>query len=292
MEDVHVPGGYCYIGGDPLAADSLSRQRVWIDAFVIRRFPVTNAEYLEFLNDLVDRGRAAEAVDCCPRILGGSEQLRFERDASGRFEPGPEGPGQSWQPDCPVVLINWYAASAYAKWLSERTGEGWRLPNELEREKAARGADGRTFPWSDETEATFACVAESFAGAPQRVPVHDYPDDESPYGVRGLAGNTRDWCGNIWRRDGPPLSHGRLHTNGVQPDDSDFMLVKGGSWGSTTIFSRSATRFGTLPKNRYPGGDPAGQILPPGAAGRGRRGLTASPARGVTAAAGPARGTT
>jgi serine/threonine-protein kinase len=250
-EDVYVPGGYCYIGGDPLAADGLVRQRVWIDGFVIRKFAVTNAEYLEFLNDLMDSGRAVEAVDCCPHLLGGADQLRFERDAAGRFVPGPEGPGQQWQPDCPVVLIDWYAASAYAKWLSEKTGEGWRLPNELEREKAARGTDGRIFPWGDETEATFACVAESFLRNPQRVPVGAYAGDESPYGVRGLAGNTRDWCENIWRRDGAPLSHGRLATSRAHPNDSDFMMVKGGSWGSTIIFSRSATRFGSSPKNRY-----------------------------------------
>jgi serine/threonine-protein kinase len=250
-DDVLVPGGYCYVGGDPLATDNLPRQRVWIDGFVVRRFPVTNAEYLEFLNDLVDQGRDAEAVACCPLLLGGSEQLRFERDAAGRFEPGPEGPGQVWQPGCPVVLVDWYAASAYTKWLSERTGEGWRLPNEFEREKAVRGADGRIFPWGDETEATFACVVESFARNPRRVPVGDYPGDESPYGVRGLAGNSRDWCENVWRRDGPPLRHGRLYTSRIQPDDSEFMMVKGGGWGSPMSFSRSATRFGASPKNRY-----------------------------------------
>lgn len=250
-DDIYVPGGYSYIGGDPLAADSLARQRVWIDEFVIRRFPVTNAEYLEFLNDLLAAGRTAEAVDCCPLLLNGSEQLRFERDANGRFMPGPDGPGQSWQPDCPVVLVDWYSAATYVKWLAEGTGKDWRLPSELEREKAARGADGRIFPWGDEAEATFACVVESFVGAPQRVPVHEYPDDESPYGVRGLAGNTRDWCGDIWRQDGPRLPHGQFDMSGTRPNNEDSMMVKGGAWASPINFSRSATRFGTSPKNRY-----------------------------------------
>jgi eukaryotic-like serine/threonine-protein kinase len=250
-DDVYVPAGYCYIGGDPLATDSLPRQRVWIDGFVIRRFPVTNAEYLVFLNDLVDSGRAAEATEHCPLLAAGSEHLMFGRGASGRFEPRFEGPNPQWLPDLPVVLVDWHAAARYARWLAEKTGEAWRLPNELEREKAARGSDGRIFPWGDETEVTFACVIESFARNPQQVSVLGYPHDESPYGVRGLAGNMRDWCLNVWRRDGPPVQRGCLCLDAAVPNDPDFRSVKGGAWGSSMGFSRAATRFGTPPGNRH-----------------------------------------
>ncbi len=246
-DDIHVPEGYCHIGGDPLAADGLARQRVWIDGFVIRRFPVTNAEYLDFLNHLVDAGRTDEAATRCPRFAVGSDQLMFGRDASGRFEPRFEGPDPQWSPDLPVVFIDWHAATAYARWLAETTGQPWRLPNELEREKAARGADGRIYPWGDETEVTFACVIESFARSPQRVSVHAHPHDESPYGVRGLAGNMRDWCLNVWRRDGPPVQRGRVCLDAAAPGDPDFRSVKGGAWGSSMGFSRAATRFGTPP---------------------------------------------
>jgi serine/threonine-protein kinase len=249
-EDVYIPGGYSYIGGDPLATDSLPRQRVWIDGFVIRRFPVTNAEYLVYLNHLVDEGRENEAIERCPRFAVGSDQLMFGRDTSGRFEPRFEGPNPQWLPDLPVVFIDWHAATAYAKWLAAETGQPWRLPNELEREKAVRGADSRVYPWGDETEVTFACVIESFARNPQQVSVRGFPYDESPYGVRGLAGNMRDWCLNVWRRDGPPIKRGRVCLDEAAPDDPDFRAVKGGAWGSSMGFSRAASRFGTPPAFR------------------------------------------
>src|SRR5262249_7401155 len=67
-DDCYVPAGYAWIGGDPEASDSLPRRRVWIDAFVMRRFPVTNAGYLAFLNDLWARGRVEEALAACPRV--------------------------------------------------------------------------------------------------------------------------------------------------------------------------------------------------------------------------------
>ncbi|MEO5729612.1 MAG: SUMF1/EgtB/PvdO family nonheme iron enzyme, partial [Byssovorax sp.] len=82
---------------------------------------------------------------------------------------------------------------------------------------------------------------------PQRVSVHAHPHDESPYGVRGLAGNMRDWCLNVWRRDGPPVQRGRVCLDAAAPADPDFRSVKGGAWGSSMGFSRAATRFGTPP---------------------------------------------
>ncbi len=249
--DVYVPAGYGYIGGDPLAADSLTRHRAWIGSFVIQRFPLTNSEYLVFLNDLLDSGREAEAIDCCPRLRAGAEQLMFCRDAGGRFEPRQEGPNPRWLPDLPVVLVDWHSASAYARWLAEKSGKPWRLPNDLEREKAARGADGRVYPWGDEIDATFACVAEgSFERIPQRAIIGEYPHDESPYGVRGLAGNTRDWCTNVWRHNGPPIRQGRLSIDAAALEDKDLRSVRGGGWASPMAFSRSAARFATPPGNR------------------------------------------
>jgi serine/threonine protein kinase/formylglycine-generating enzyme required for sulfatase activity len=253
LEDILVPAGWCWTGGDSEAGDSLPSQRIWVEAFVIRRRPVTLLEYVEFVNDLVTSGRDAEAVAAAPQSdLGadkaGGRRLFLERGSGGRFALPGAGGDPAWQPDMPVVQIDWHAASAYAQWLSSRTGRSWRLPNELEREKAARGADGRLFPWGDHGDATFARVVEGQPGQPAPEPAGAHPVDESPYGVRGLAGNVRDWCINLWRRDGPRVTDGRLDFDAAPPDDLDFRAVRGGFWANPITNSRSTYRFGARPR--------------------------------------------
>jgi eukaryotic-like serine/threonine-protein kinase len=251
-DDVYVPAGYAWTGGDQLAGDSLPRRRIWIDAFVIRRFPVTNQEYLAFLNELIASGSEASALRFAPPLSNpsGARPPVFGRDGEGRFRLCSEASEGGWQPDWPVLLVDWYGAAAYARWLSDRLGRPWRLLNELEREKVARGVDGRLFPWGDEPEATYAAVVES-APEPRQASVRDYPIDESPHGVRGLSGHARDWCINVWRQDGPPIEGGRLVLDPAGEEDADFRSIRGGAWSSSMIYSRSATRFGTPPGHRH-----------------------------------------
>jgi eukaryotic-like serine/threonine-protein kinase len=256
-DEVLVSPGWCWLGGDREATESLPGRRVWIDGFVIGRFPVTNREYLEFLNDLVAGGFEEEARRACPQdppslsgVSEDAERLIYARDASGRFVLAGEEFGRRWREDWPVALVDWHGASAYAHWRAARTGQPWRLPGEQEREKAARGADARLFPWGNRADATFACVAESHAGLPMRVEVSAYRLDESPYGVRGLAGNMRDWCLAAWRRGGPPLREGRLELEPAAADDPDFRAVRGGAWTSPLEFARAAARFGNRPADR------------------------------------------
>ncbi|MFT3770047.1 MAG: SUMF1/EgtB/PvdO family nonheme iron enzyme [Minicystis sp.] len=250
-DDCYVPAGWCWIGGDPEAGDSLPRQRVWIDGFVMRRFPVTNREYVDFLDDLVACGREGEALAACPKsVTGDGDELALRRDAAGRFLLVDEATARPLAPDWPVIQIDWNGAIAYARWLSERTGKPWRLANELEREKAARGVDARLCPWGDHLDATFACVAESHPGELSRASVHAYPFDEGPYQVRGLAGNSRDWCQNVWRHEGPLVEGGRLVVRFELDDEPTFRAVRGGAWTSPLHFSRSAGRFASRPEVR------------------------------------------
>ncbi len=250
-DDCYVPGGFCWTGGDPDAGDSLPLRRVWIDGFVARRFPVTNREYVAFLNDLVALGREPEALAACPRSQLGmadevGERLAFGRDGE-RFVLIDDELGRPLDPTWPVVLVDWYGAQAFAAWLAASSGLGWRLPDELEREKAARGVDGRICPWGDHRDATFACTVESHNAQPVRASVESYPLDESPYGVRGLGGNSRDWCGNPWRRPGPLVQNDRLLPELATLDDPGFRAVRGGAWSSTLSMTRSAGRFGSMP---------------------------------------------
>jgi len=252
-EDVYVPAGYCWTGGDPEAADSLPRRRIWVDGFVLRRFPITNREFIDFLNRLCRGELGPIDLGYPPSQPGLLESMSghptIARDEDGRFALRTEGPNEPWEPEWPAVA-DWYAASAYARWLAAHTGAPWRLPNEFEREKAARGVDGRLYPWGDHVDPIFACVLEGHRATPMPEQVDGHPMDESPYGVRGLAGNLRDWCINIWKHEGPPLEAGRRCLDPAPAEDTDFRVIKGGAWGSAMNGSRSAARFGFRPASR------------------------------------------
>jgi formylglycine-generating enzyme required for sulfatase activity len=102
-------------------------------------------------------------------------------------------------------MVTWTQARRYAAWRAQREALPWRLPAELEWEKAARGVDGRFFPWGDHLDPSFCCMLRSHLGRPLPALVSDFPFDESPYGVRGLAGNMRDWCLDLVSAEGQSL---------------------------------------------------------------------------------------
>ena len=128
---------------------------------------------------------------------------------------------------------------AYAGWLADREGLPWRLLGELEWEKAARGVDGRHYPWGDRFDPTFCCVLESHEGRPLPAVVDSYPIDESPYGVRGMAGNVADWCANTWQRD---------HVGPVEGEG--MRACRGGWWVGSPANARAAMRNRDAPEFR------------------------------------------
>ncbi|UQA56749.1 bifunctional serine/threonine-protein kinase/formylglycine-generating enzyme family protein [Polyangium aurulentum] len=249
-DEVYVPAGYTWSGGDPRAGDGLPGRRIWIDAFVVSRYAVTNEQWLAYLNDLVEGGREEEALAACPRAQLGmdGERMVFARDRDGRFVLGDDHLDRPLLPDAPVVLVDWYGAVAYAAWLAARTGKPYRLLNELEREKAARGVDGRVCPVGHHLDPAFVWCVDSVEKNPNIASVHAHPLDESPYGVRGLGGNTRDYCENAWRRDGPRIEGDRLLREVARGDE--VRAVRGGTWTSPLEFCRAATRFGNPPSIR------------------------------------------
>ena len=111
--------------------------------------------------------------------------------------------GHDIQGDLPATSINWFSCVAYCRWFSEKTGLGWRLPHELEWEKAARGIDGRFFPWGDTLDPSWCCMRQSHKETPAPASVFQFQLDEGPYGVRGQSGNVRDWCINTYQKKSP-----------------------------------------------------------------------------------------
>lgn len=261
-DDCYVPAGWCELGGDSGTPNSLPKTKVWIDGFVMRRFPVTHAEYLHYLNELIASGQLDAALQNVPREqssgdgIGGVIVYREIREAGllARFEL-PKDPERliAW-PEQPVTMISWRAAREYAAWLADETGKPWRLPMEFEWEKAARGVDGRHYPWGNSFDPSWACMKDSHSGSVQIRSVNTFPVDESVYGVRGTAGNTRDWCLDTFREEGPPLKEGRLLMPTEEDlEDTGFKSTRGGSYGNSASRSRSADRDWWFPARSYVG---------------------------------------
>ncbi|MEZ4319913.1 MAG: SUMF1/EgtB/PvdO family nonheme iron enzyme [Myxococcota bacterium] len=227
-DEVYVPAGWYETGGDPDAADPLPDGSVWVPGFAMQRTQVSVRAYRAFLDDL---GEAAAPY--LPALM-----------------PADSAPGYRWEgrwvpieptaDTLPITLVPPRSCVAYAQWRGARDGYDLRLPQELEWEKAARGADGRVYPWGNGFDPSLANVIQHLEGAPQPVPVGSVPTDVSVYGVHDLGGNMRDVCATAWR---PPGAAPAPFSIAV-PGDDDLWVVRGAQFNSTRS-EHAASRFVT-----------------------------------------------
>jgi eukaryotic-like serine/threonine-protein kinase len=223
--EVFIPAGSVRLGGDPLCTESEDVIVVDIPAFVMQRFPVTFREWFAFLDDL-RRTDEAQVARHIPRTAPGLPTWEL-RD--GRWRAETEFPVDDDDPlQLPVFGISAESAEAYAQWRSARDGKAWRLPTENEWEKAARGTDGRIYPWGDHFDATFCKMRDSRQGLPTAEPVGTFEYDVSPYGVRDLAGGVADWCIPDHRR--------------TSPREPREVVSRGGAWCDWAIDCRLTSR--------------------------------------------------
>ena len=208
-----VPEGPVLVGGDVRARNGLEDGTVWVERFTMMRAPVSNREYFRFL--------ASDAA---------SDLMRAE-------VAGHDG---VWHADWPVTGVSWHGAQAYAAWFSRQTGLPWRLPNELEWEKAARGVDGRHVPWGDHVDPTFCNMLGAESLGPCSAAA--FPFDKSVYGVCGLGGNVSDWCADPWNLAGPIVEQGVAVVGSPQAEHG-LRIIRGGSFADTDLV-RSAARTG------------------------------------------------
>jgi len=178
-----------------------SRQKRHLPAYEITRTLVTNRQYAAFVQAT---GHRSPNVD-----------LRTWQNY-GLIHPFSRTRRHAWQDVMPpqgrethpVVLVSHADALAYAKWLSQKTGQRWRLPSESEWEKAARGADGRWFPWGAKFNPSKANSADK--GPFDTMPVGAFPGGVSPFGLLDPVGQVFEWTATQSR--------------------SGRYIVKGGSW--------------------------------------------------------------
>ena len=193
-EYVHVPAGRFLMGGDPRVPESWPRRARLVRDFAIARHPVTLTQYMAFLAHLASlEGKAALAR--APRVdPQGRRLVRWDGDR-GRVVLARSVGGDDRVDRWPVTSISYDDAVAYAAWRSEVEQRELRLPTEEEWEKAARGVDGRLYPWGDRFESTYCNCRTSRERGASLEPVGSYPVDVSPYGVADMAGGVMEWCG-------------------------------------------------------------------------------------------------
>lgn len=212
----HIPGGYTHIGGDPLFPER-ARQRVFIGDYFIAQYPVTFEEYLAFVVDLASDDGEAVAPHL-PRTATGELLIAPSKDRGFMLRNDLLGEDAR---RVPVFGVSWRSAVAYCGWRSAREEVTYRLPTSAEWEKAARGVDGRIFPWGNTFDPTFCDMRFSRSGRNAPAPVDQHHADMSPYGVMTMAGGVREWCAD-WFDESARLKN-----------------LRGGAWNGPEAFCRA-----------------------------------------------------
>jgi serine/threonine-protein kinase len=206
-----------------------------VEGFALMRYPVTCAQYAEFLTALARSGREAEAADRAPRLKDDAPSyFAYDEQDKLYFIPEEDDDGDAWDPQWPICLISASDAEAYAAWRSEAEGFSFRLPTALEWEKAARGVDGRLYSWGNEFDAAFCRVRESVPGRAMPAPVGSYPMDCSPYGVMDMTGCICEW------------------TSTSSADDQKARICQGASFATMQAACRLDWPFTCPPNYRHP----------------------------------------
>jgi formylglycine-generating enzyme required for sulfatase activity len=218
---VLVPAGEFTMGSDDGDEDERPVHKVYLDAFYIDQYEVTTSRYADFM----ERSR--------PLVPAGWNEVSLVRDR-----------------ERPVHGLDWFKADVYCRFY------GKRLPTEAEWEKAARGTDGRKYPWGNEdpTSRHANFNRTGWKGYTTLTAVTEHEVGKSPYGVYDMAGNVEEWVSDWYSKTYYQKSEGRNPTGpntstGPATSSSDKIL-RGGDWASNAYYLRSADRQSSDPTDR------------------------------------------
>ncbi|MCP4284327.1 MAG: formylglycine-generating enzyme family protein, partial [Gammaproteobacteria bacterium] len=228
-ELVTVPAGEFVMG------EGNDQHRLMLPEYQISRYPLTRAEYERFIE------------------AGGYQQRRWWTEAGWArknwIEPEYWRDSRFNKPNQPVVGVSWYECVAYCRWLSAETGQPYRLPTEAEWEKAARGTDGRVYPWGNDFEASRGNMVLGEQVVNTTTPVGIYPTGISPAGLFDCSGNVWEWEQSKSADYPYQADDGRENLSGT-----NVRVLRGGSWGNDhELDARCAARIRLYPSDRVSG---------------------------------------
>jgi formylglycine-generating enzyme required for sulfatase activity len=205
-----VPGGCFTMGARRLR---LREHRVEISPFWLAETPVTRAQYARFLQE------------------------------TGRMEPFPWQEPRFGDPDQPAVGMHWLDAYSFCQWVSRATGLAVVLPTEAQWEFAARGPDGRPYPWGDEPPTPLRAQFDRYWATDAPLPVGSLPGSRGPFGHLDQAGNVWEWCIDAWEADAY-ATRGALDVDPVvlRSGNPARRMVRGGGFTSMAIELHAAYR--------------------------------------------------
>ncbi len=216
MISLYVPAGNFLMGStdsDPTTlADEKPQHTVYLDAFWIDQTEVTNAMYAK----CVSAGACNQ-----PASVGSVTHSSYYGNSEFDYYP--------------VIDVNWNMADAYCKWA------GGQLPTEAQWEKAARGSDGRTYPWGEGIDCSHANYSPSSGSACEgdTTAVGSYEAGKSPYGAYDMAGNVEEWVDD-WYSD--TYYSNSPSSNPLGSNSGQYRVYRGGDWHYEEAIAKSRFR--------------------------------------------------
>jgi len=226
----------------------LPQHTVHLSEYYIGKYPVTNKQFSVFIQD-------SQYITTAEKEGGGAVFIPDYTLVRGADWKHPHGPQSdiSAKDNHPAVQVSWYDAVAYCKWLSVKINKKYRLPTEAEWEKAARGVDGRLFPWGNNWDQD---ICNTEYKIKDTTPVDRFsPTSDSPYGCADMCGNVFQWVSTTIGSIEPwpskyvypyNLLDGRENMN-----TGGRRIGRGGSYSRGEAYCRTTFRFADLPTDRY-----------------------------------------
>ncbi len=254
LDLVRIPAGEFLMGSTDAELrlqreDDKPQHSVTLSDYLIGKYEVTNAQFAAFVK-ATGYKTTAEKEGWGWASYDGSNWV----DMKGADWQHPKGPNSnlSGKDNHPVVLVSWDDAVAFCAWASQATGRKVTLPTEAQWEKAARGTDGRIYPWGNTApnanllnfnmneHGTTAVGKYSLAG-------------DSPYGVADMVGNVSEWTSSLWGNDGNKPTYGypyNAHDGREDQSSRDLRVLRGGGWINGSSDVRAAYRIRSEPSGR------------------------------------------
>ncbi len=248
-ETVFIKGGNFYMGSNNGNTNEQPLHKVIISDFYMSKFEITNKQYIEFLNDINcnknGRYNKKKLIDIydnnCP-ISYKNNKFYFKGSSCARDE------------NSPVIQVTWYGANEYCNWLSQKTGQTYRLPTEAQWEYAAGGSYGTSkryiwagtnsknllekYAWYKENSHQKGMYHQNFGVNPVGL------KKPNPYRLYDMSGNVREWCSDLYGK-----YTSKVQTNPQGAENGKLRVIRGGGWYSSANDCKVTKRTCNSPSN-------------------------------------------